>query len=71
MKIPTGIFSVGLAVVALYAVNLWLRLGDPEVMAIAKHVIRRNDQDGLGEFLDQLVATHEVEPVNDADDALT
>lgn len=26
MKIPTSIFSVGVAVVALYAVNLWLRL---------------------------------------------
>jgi 5-amino-6-(5-phospho-D-ribitylamino)uracil phosphatase len=38
----------------------------PEVLAIAKHVIRRNDEDGLGEFLDELVARHEVEPVNDA-----
>lgn len=38
MKIPTSIFSVGLAVVALYAVNLWLRLGDPQVMAVALSV---------------------------------
>lgn len=38
MKIPTSIFSVGLAVVALYAMNLWLRLGDPQVMAIALSV---------------------------------
>jgi hypothetical protein len=38
MKIPTSIFSVGLAVVVLYAVNLWLRLGDPQVMAIALSV---------------------------------
>jgi hypothetical protein len=38
MKIPTGIFSVGLAVVALYAANLWLRLGDPQVMAIGLSV---------------------------------
>ncbi|HYI87206.1 MAG TPA: hypothetical protein VEX61_08915 [Burkholderiales bacterium] len=38
MKIPTSIFNVGLAVVALYAVNLWLRLGDPQVMAIALSV---------------------------------
>ena len=38
MKIPPSIFSVGLAVVALYAVNLWLRLGDPQVMAIALSV---------------------------------
>ena len=35
----------------------------PEVLAIAKHVIRRNDEDGLGEFLDELVAKHEVEPI--------
>ena len=26
MKIPPSIFSVGLVVVALYALNLWLRL---------------------------------------------
>lgn len=35
MKIPTSIFSVGVVVVALYAVNLWLRLADPQVMALA------------------------------------
>jgi hypothetical protein len=35
MQIPPNIFSVGVAVVALYAVNLWLRLGDPQVMAVA------------------------------------
>ena len=35
----------------------------PEVLAIAKHVIRRNDEDGLAEFLDELVAKHEVEPI--------
>lgn len=30
MQIPTSSFSVGVVVVALYAVNLWLlRLGDP------------------------------------------
>ncbi len=38
MQIPTSIFSVGVAVVALYAVNLWLRLGDPQVMAVALSV---------------------------------
>jgi hypothetical protein len=38
MKIPPSIFSVGLVVVALYALNLWLRLGDPQVMAIALSV---------------------------------
>jgi hypothetical protein len=35
MQIPTSIFSVGAAVVALYAVNLGLRLGDPHLMAVA------------------------------------
>jgi phosphatidylglycerophosphate synthase len=35
MKILTSIFSVGVVVVALYAVNLWLRLADPQVMAVA------------------------------------
>jgi hypothetical protein len=38
MQIPTSIFSVGAAVVALYAVNLWLRLGDPHLMAVALSV---------------------------------
>ena len=38
MKIPPSIFSVGLAVVALYAVNLGLRLSDPNVMAVALSV---------------------------------
>ena len=35
MNILTSIFSVGVVVVALYAVNLWLRLADPQVMAVA------------------------------------
>ncbi len=34
----------------------------PEVLAAAKRVIKRNDQDGLAEFLEELVATHAVEP---------
>lgn len=38
MQIPPSIFSVGLAVVALYALNLWLGLGDPHVMAVALSV---------------------------------
>src|SRR5688572_23927705 len=37
----------------------------PEVKALAKHVIRRNDEDGLAEFLDELVERHEVEPIKD------
>ena len=38
MKIPASIFSVGLGVVTLYAVNVWLRLGDPHLMAVALSV---------------------------------
>jgi len=34
----------------------------PEIVAVAKRVIGRNDQDGLAEFLEELVATHAVEP---------
>lgn len=34
----------------------------PEVLEVAKRVIRRNDEDGLAEFLEELVATHLVEP---------
>jgi Cof subfamily protein (haloacid dehalogenase superfamily) len=34
----------------------------PEVLAVAKRVIKRNDEDGLAEFLEELVATHAVEP---------
>jgi Cof subfamily protein (haloacid dehalogenase superfamily) len=34
----------------------------PEVLAIAKRVIKRNDEDGLAEFLEELVASHAVEP---------
>ena len=34
----------------------------PQVAAVAKRVIGRNDQDGLAEFLEELVATHAVAP---------
>ncbi len=34
----------------------------PEVLAAAKRVIKRNDEDGLAEFLEELVASHVVEP---------
>jgi hydroxymethylpyrimidine pyrophosphatase-like HAD family hydrolase len=34
----------------------------PEVAAVAKKVIGRNDQDGLAKFLEELVASHAVEP---------
>ena len=37
----------------------------PEVLAAAKRVIGSNQDEGLAEFLDELVATHAVEPLND------
>lgn len=37
----------------------------PEVKAIAKRVIGSNKDEGLAEFLEELVATHAVEPVTD------
>jgi hydroxymethylpyrimidine pyrophosphatase-like HAD family hydrolase len=39
----------------------------PEVAAVAKRVIGRNDQDGLAEFLEELVATHAVTPESDGE----
>ncbi len=36
----------------------------PEVKAVAKRVINRNDQDGLAEFLEELLAGHAVEPIS-------
>lgn len=37
----------------------------PAVQAIAKRVIKRNDEDGLAEFLNELVDQHEVEPMQE------
>src|SRR5438552_5380961 len=37
----------------------------PEVKAIAKRVIGSNQDEGLAEFLEELVASHAVEPVNE------
>ncbi len=35
----------------------------PEVMAVANHVIGTNEDDGLAQFLDELVADHLVDPL--------
>lgn len=35
----------------------------PELIAVARRVIKSNSEDGLAEFLDELVASHEVEPM--------
>jgi hydroxymethylpyrimidine pyrophosphatase-like HAD family hydrolase len=34
----------------------------PEVLEVAKLVIRRNDEDGLADFLNELLDEHEIEP---------
>jgi hydroxymethylpyrimidine pyrophosphatase-like HAD family hydrolase len=39
----------------------------PEVAAVAKRVIGRNDQDGLAVFLEELVASHAVEPESEGE----
>ena len=41
----------------------------PEVLAVAKRVIGSNTDEGLAEFLMELVASHIVEPMSDANDA--
>ena len=41
----------------------------PEVRAAAARVIGSNRDDGLADFLDELVDRHEVEPVDDNDDS--
>jgi hydroxymethylpyrimidine pyrophosphatase-like HAD family hydrolase len=37
----------------------------PEVRAVAKRIIGANRDEGLAEFLEELVATHAVEPLNE------
>jgi hypothetical protein len=56
-----------IAMIASAGLGVAMGNAKPEVLAIAKHVIRRNDEDGLAEFLDELVASHEVEPMKDGE----
>ena len=37
----------------------------PEIQAAAKKVIKSNQEDGLAQFLEELVAQHMVDPIED------
>jgi hydroxymethylpyrimidine pyrophosphatase-like HAD family hydrolase len=41
----------------------------PEAKAAARQVIKSNAEDGLGEFLEDLVRKHAVAPIDEADEA--
>lgn len=38
----------------------------PEVLAVAKKVVKTNHEEGLAQFLEELVAEHTVEPLNES-----
>ena len=64
---PSQIVAIGddvndLTMIARAGLGVAMGNAKPEVVAVAKRVIGRNDQDGLAEFLEELVATHAVEP---------
>ena len=64
---PAQIVAIGddvndLTMIARAGLGVAMGNAKPEVAAVAKRVIGRNDQDGLAEFLEELVATHAVEP---------
>ncbi|HEV8604233.1 MAG TPA: HAD family hydrolase [Tepidisphaeraceae bacterium] len=65
--IPDQIVAIGddvndLTMIANAGLGVAMGNAKPPVLAAAKRVIGRNDQDGLAEFLEELVATHAVEP---------
>ena len=64
---PAQIVAIGddvndLTMIANAGLGVAMGNAKPEVLAIAKRVIKRNDEDGLAEFLEELVASHAVEP---------
>ena len=64
---PSQIVAIGddvndLTMIASAGLGVAMGNARPEVAAVAKRVIGRNDQDGLAKFLEELVATHAVEP---------
>jgi len=63
---PSQIVAIGddvndLTMIASAGLGVAMGNARPEVAAVAKRVIGRNDQDGLAKFLEELVATHAVE----------
>ena len=64
---PSQIVAIGddvndITMIASAGLGVAMGNARPEVAAVAKRVIGRNDQDGLAEFLEELVASHVVEP---------
>ena len=65
--VPEQIVAIGddvndVTMVANAGLGVAMGNAKEEVIAVAKQVIGRNDEDGLAEFLENLVATHMVEP---------
>lgn len=64
---PEQIVAIGddvndIAMVSRAGLGVAMGNAKDELKAVAKRVIRRNDEDGLAEFLEELVALHAVEP---------
>ena len=64
---PQEIVAVGddvndIAMVSQAGLGVAMGNARPELLAVAKRVIKRNDEDGLAEFLEELVESHAVEP---------
>jgi hydroxymethylpyrimidine pyrophosphatase-like HAD family hydrolase len=70
--LPEQIIAIGDDVNDLHMIRnagLGVAMGNarPEVIAIAKRVIGSNADEGLAAFLDELVETHAVEPLNETE----
>jgi len=64
---PSQIVAIGddvndLTMIASAGLGVAMGNAKPEVAAVARRVIGRNDEDGLAKFLEELVATHALEP---------
>jgi len=69
---PSQIVAIGddvndLTMIASAGLGVAMGNARPEVAAAARRVIGRNDQDGLAIFLEELVATHAVQPESDGE----
>jgi hydroxymethylpyrimidine pyrophosphatase-like HAD family hydrolase len=69
---PSQIVAIGddvndITMIASAGLGVAMGNARPEVAAVARRVIGRNDEDGLAKFLEELVASHEVEPESDAE----
>jgi hypothetical protein len=64
---PEQIVAIGddvndIAMVSRAGLGVAMGNAKEELKAVARRVINSNDQDGLAEFLEELVASHAVEP---------